>query len=82
MDRGKMLTSNLAALQELSPSLVDEAGKYALMRDGKLVHSFDSAADAHLFAREKFKDDRYSLHKINAAPIDLGYFSVMQFENS
>lgn len=82
MDRSKMLTSNLAALQKLLPSLVDEAGKYALMRDGKLVQSFDSAADAHLFAREKFKDNDYSLHRINAATVIFGHFSFAQFENS
>jgi hypothetical protein len=70
------LERNYGEFEKLLPKFrPHEMGKFALMRDGKLINIFDSAKDAVLFADAQFKDDMYSVQHINPKPADLGYFS-------
>ena len=70
------LINNYKAFQKLLPELEPtDAGKYALMRKGKLSQIFDSPGDAMKFAEEKYTDGLYSIQQITDRVVELGYFS-------
>lgn len=70
------IDENFAAFMEMFPSLpADKHGKYALMRDKKIVEYFDSAGDGMKAGRLAFPDHRFSVQKVTMAPINLGIFS-------
>jgi len=72
----KMLEENYAAFEQLLPTFKpQDNGKFALMRDAKLVNIFDTAKDAIIYAQAQFKDERYSVQQITKQVVDLGYFS-------
>ena len=50
-------------------------GKYALLRDKKLVEVLDTVADAYKLGNEKFPDRMFSIQEIGARPVDLGFMS-------
>ena len=65
-----------AFVKELPTFLPAHRGKFALMRDGKVVEFFDTARDAHVAGRELFKQDGlYSVQEVVDTPVDLGFFS-------
>lgn len=65
-----------AFTKELPTLLTTHRGKFALMRDGKIVDFFDTARDAHVAGRELFKaDGLYSVQEVVDTPVDLGFFS-------
>ena len=67
---------NYEAFQELLPGLVaSHAGKFALMRDGKIVEFFDTARDAQVAGTKLFPDEQFSIQQVIAMPVDLGFFS-------
>jgi len=67
---------NFQAFQELLPALVaSQAGKFALMRDAKIVEFFDTARDAQVAGAKLFPDELFSIQQVIAAPVDLGFFS-------
>ncbi len=67
---------NFAAFQAKLPKLVKlYLGKYVLLRDGEVVHAFDSAADAMIFGEEKYPDGLYSIQEVTEQAVDLGFFS-------
>jgi hypothetical protein len=68
---------NYAAFMKGLPSLLPaHRGKFALMRQGKIVEFFDTARDAHVAGRELFKEDGlYSVQEVTETPVDLGFFS-------
>jgi len=67
---------NFEVFQAILPTLpADKTGKFALMRDKKIVEFFDSAGDAMKVAQLAFPDTNYSLQQVIHRPIDLGYFS-------
>ncbi|MBC6444932.1 MAG: hypothetical protein GDA50_05780 [Alphaproteobacteria bacterium GM202ARS2] len=66
----RMIEENFDALQKMLPTLMQkEAGRYALMRDCKLVETFTGATDAQKYASVIYDDDNYSVHKITDAPV-------------
>ena len=74
------LEKNLKAFDALKPSLAGEAGRFAIMRDEKLVETFDSSEDAHKYAAAVFGDKNYSVHRICGVEIPLnpnGNFKVV-----
>ena len=76
-DRDTMIKANFDAFQELSAQFKDEdKGKYALMRDQKLIGVFDDARLAHKHALDTYDDENYSVQEIGQEPIDLGFFSA------
>ena len=59
----------------LSELLKTDAGRTALMRDGKVIACFDTDRDAVEAGRAMFADRRFSIQEITDVPVDLGYFS-------
>lgn len=68
--------SNFKAFQTLLPDLIEqERGKFALMRDRKIVEIFDTAGDALRAATLQYPDGRYSIQEITDRVIGLGFYS-------
>ena len=70
------LEKNLKAFNALKQVLAGEVGRWALMRDEKLVETFSSSDDAHKYAGVAFKDRNYSVHQIANIKVDLGAFET------
>lgn len=67
---------NYAAFAHMLRDLMaDRAGKYALLRQEKLVDVFDTAGDAKKFAAAQYPDGLFSIQQITDRVVDLGYFS-------
>lgn len=74
--RQQEVDANFEAFQAFLPSLIEEErGKFALMRDRKIVEMFDTAGDALRAAALKYGDGRYSIQEITDRVIGLGYYS-------
>ncbi len=72
----KAVHDNYAAFVKLLPGLLDEhAGKFALLRDGKVEEYFDSARDAFVFGESKFEDGLFSVQEVTVVAADLGWSS-------
>ena len=69
---------NYEAFQALLPGLLEtDAGRAALMRDGKLVECFDTDRDAFLAGRAMFADGLFSVQRVSDRPVNLGWFSYV-----
>ena len=68
---------NYEAFEAQLPALVQaHGGKFALMRDGKIVELFDTVRDAYLAGRALFEADGvFSVQEVVSGPVDLGFFS-------
>ncbi len=56
---------NFEAFGAMLPDLLkDHAGKYALLRDTKLIEKFDTAGDALIYAQAQFPDGLYSIQEV------------------
>jgi hypothetical protein len=64
-----------AFMQQLPQLLITHPGKFALMRDAKVVDFFDTSADAYRAGQRLFQDQRFSIQQVIDSPVDLGYFS-------
>lgn len=53
----------------------EDSGKFALLRDGKLVEILETCADAHAMGRALYQGIPYSVQEINPLVIDLGFMS-------
>jgi hypothetical protein len=73
----KQIEINYKAFQERLPSILAIfRGKFALMRDGRIVDFFDTARDAYIAGKSIFKDDQlFSVQEVVETPVDLGFFS-------
>lgn len=74
--RRDQIEKNYLEFEKMLPDLIrTHAGKFALMKDGKIVTFFDTARDA-LVAGEKLYPDRlFSIQEVTRAPVDLGFYS-------
>lgn len=68
---------NFEAFQRLVPALADaQAGRFALMRDCKIIEFFDTARDAFAAGNRLYSEDRlFSVQEVDMAAIDLGFHS-------
>ncbi len=67
---------NYKAFKTMLPELIkSDAGRTALMRDGKVVACFDTGRDAIQAGRTMFEDQPFSIQEITNRAVDLGYFS-------
>lgn len=64
-----------AFMQQLPQLLVTHQGKFALMRDGKVIEFFDTSADAYRAGQKLYEDQRFSIQQVIDSPVDLGFFS-------
>ena len=68
--------NNYEAFEKKLPALIKtDQGRFALMRHGEITQIFDSAADAVIFAREKYTDGLFSVQEVTVQTVDLGYLS-------
>ena len=65
---------NYVAFQKMVFPTHDK-GKFAILRDGKVVEIMNNSADAHKMARRIFEDRIYSVQEIGADPVELGWYS-------
>ena len=73
-DRDAMLFANFDAFEKLSAQSKfkkKDKGKYALMRDQKLVGVFANIQEAQKHALETYDDDNYSFQEIGQEPIEV-----------
>ena len=72
----RAVDKNYKAFQKLLLDLMaSNVGKYALMRNGKMVEIFDSARDAMIYGQNEYSDGLFSVQKVITKVVDLGYFS-------
>ena len=73
----KQVGSNYEEFVKQLPKLrKSHPGKYALMRDAKVIDFFDTPRDAYIAGKNIFSDDMiFSIQKITEMPVDLGFFS-------
>ena len=77
-DRDAMLLANFRAFEKLSAQFKKaDKGKYALMRDQKLIGVFDTARLAHKHALDTYDDDNYSVQEVGQKPIDVITFPAI-----
>lgn len=67
---------NYQAFKRLLPDLMKKyANRHAFMRHEKVIGIYSTARDAVLTGRTFYEDGLFSVQKITAQPVDLGYFS-------
>jgi len=67
---------NYAAFRTKLPELLStHGGKFALLKDGKIADSFDTAMDAYTVGKKDFGGGGFSIQEIVDRVLDLGYFS-------
>jgi hypothetical protein len=66
---------NFAAFLSKLPELKGKLNKFALMRDGEIIAIYDTMGDALATADKFYQDGLFSIQKITAQPIDLGFRS-------
>jgi len=73
----EQIENNYKAFQSQLPSLLgSQRGKFALMRDRKIIEFFDTARDAYVTGQKLFASDRlFSVQEVIETPVDLGFFS-------
>jgi hypothetical protein len=73
----KQIEINYRAFEKELPNLLPaQKGKFALMRDGKILEFFDTARDAYITGQRMFEKDKlFSVQEITDVPINLGFFS-------
>ena len=76
-DQQKEVDRNYESFKEqLGALLKTDAGRTALMQDGKVVACFDTDGDAIRAGRRLLKGP-FSIQEITSEPIDLGYYSYV-----
>jgi hypothetical protein len=66
---------NYEVFMSMLPQLEDKAGKFALMRDGKIINFYDTLADAYSTGQSIYSDGLFSIQKVTNRPVDLGFLS-------
>jgi hypothetical protein len=67
---------NYEEFQKLLPAVIrDHVGKYALMKEGKIINYFSTAEDARNAGEAAIPDGIFSIQFVTDAPVNLGYFN-------
>lgn len=76
------IKANFAAFQQQLPELMKaHAGKFAVLRQGKVIEVFDTLSDAAKYGARAYPDDMFSVQEVTDRRIELGFFSVA-FDNA
>jgi len=68
--------ANFAAFRKMMPELLGrERNRWALMRHGECVSFYDTLGDAHTAGSALFEDGLFSVQRVSAEVVDLGWFS-------
>ena len=71
------LKRNLDTFKEAEPGLKKEhLGRTALLHDGKIVAIYNDSGDAYSIGCEKFGLGNFSVEKIGASPLSLGFHTI------
>jgi hypothetical protein len=77
--RSQERAENYEAFELMLPDLLEKAaGRYALLRDRRLVELFESAGAAHRAGSERFGDGLFSVQKVKPA-VSSGFFSYARY---
>ena len=68
------LETELKTYHEMLPSLLGQAGKYAVLKGAEVIGVYDSYEDALKFGYEKFKLDPFLVKRITPAE-QVSYFT-------
>src|SRR5947199_9047902 len=72
----QVVSENFEAFEKQLPQLLQtHAGKYALLRDKKVVEFFVSVGDAVKYGRDNFPDGLYSVQLVAQEVVELLYFA-------
>lgn len=75
-DKNKTIKENYEYFKSQLPDLLErDAGKYALLRDKKIIGIYDTVRDAQMTGEKFYDDNLFSVQKIDNKPIELGFFS-------
>lgn len=67
---------NYEAFQKELPRLLHEhRGKFALLKDGRIINFFSSAEDARNAAASFIPDGLYSIQQVTDMPVNLGFYT-------
>ena len=69
------IDSNYEVFQTLLPELNDKAGKFALMRNGKIINFYDTLSDAYSTGQTIYEDGLFSVQRVTTQAVDLGFLS-------
>jgi hypothetical protein len=65
-----------AFVLQLPALLQSHPGKFALMRDGRIVEFFDTARDAYFAGLKLYQEEgQFSVQEVVGNPVDLGFYS-------
>ncbi|MDP9415454.1 MAG: hypothetical protein M3Q08_15525 [Pseudomonadota bacterium] len=79
-EKQRVLAANYEAFESMLPELLpSSAGKFALLRDRRLVEVFDSAAAVHAAGAARFDDGLFSVQKVKEGAVSLGFFSYARY---
>jgi hypothetical protein len=66
---------NYQIFEKELPNLAAFNGKFALMHDGKIIHYYDTVADAVGTGKIMYSDDIFSVQQVQTEPVNLGFLS-------
>jgi hypothetical protein len=82
-DRAKEVDANYEAFLQMLPSLITtHRGRYALMKDKKILGIYSTATDARIVAEQSVPDKLFSIQEVTDVDVDLGYFSRAVHSNT
>jgi len=71
------IDKNYQAFKALLPGLMKtDFGRWAVMKDEKLIITMDTPRDAYIFATSQYGDEPYSIQEITDKPIHVLYHSM------
>ena len=73
--RAQEIDKNLQFFLKEMPKLAGQQGKFALLKDRKIVGFYDTPADAVEAGDTLFQDKIFSIQQVITAATDLGYYS-------
>ncbi len=77
-ERQKEVNDNYEFFKKEEPKLKKHySGKYALLRKKKIIAFYDTVGDADTTGTTFFKDQLFSIQKVNQKPLNLGIFSCI-----
>lgn len=59
----------------LSEWLSNHEGRFALIREQRLIEFFDNPGEAALTGADRYDDGCYSIQRVTDRPVDLGFLS-------
>lgn len=76
LENDNFLKENYEYFKTILPEIIGQyAGKFALIRNKKIINYYDTARDAYTSGKLMFQDEKFSVQEVINKVIDLGYYS-------